>query len=71
MEWEVAYNFFQLNEKPTSVREEARPVLDKFEHREHEVLGHGVYMRLMGSVAAPEREGREMLEGYYNYFRDC
>jgi hypothetical protein len=64
----MAYNFFQLKEKPTASKEEARPVPDKFERKDYELLGHGVYVRMAGASATPRREGREALEGYYNYF---
>lgn len=65
--WGTAYDFFQLREKPAPARKD-HSVSDKFDRRDYEVMGHGVYMRLRGSAVAPEREGQEPLEGYYNYF---
>jgi hypothetical protein len=64
--WGVNYTFFKLEEKPSA--EAREPFLhEKFGRREVELIGHRVLMRLRGCAAHPQREGREMLEGYYNY----
>jgi len=41
---------------------------DKFEHKDYILLGHRVLMKLQGHNESPVREGKEKLEGYYNYF---
>jgi len=64
--WGVNYTFFKLEEKPSA--EAREPFLrEKFGHREVELIGHRVLMKLRGCAAHPQREGRERLEGYYNY----
>jgi hypothetical protein len=64
--WGVNYTFFKLEEKPSA--EAREPLLyEKFGRREVELIGHRVLMKLRGCAAHPQREGREMLEGYYNY----
>jgi hypothetical protein len=64
--WGVNYTFFKLEEKPSAQARE--PFLrEKFGRREVELIGHRVLMKLRGCAAHPQREGREMLEGYYNY----
>jgi hypothetical protein len=64
--WGVSYTFFKLEEKPSAQARE--PFLrEKFGRREVELIGHRVLMKLRGCAAHPQREGREMLEGYYNY----
>jgi hypothetical protein len=64
--WGVNYTFFKLEEKPSA--EGCEPFLhEKFGRREVELIGHRVLMKLRGCAAHPQREGREMLEGYYNY----
>jgi hypothetical protein len=64
--WGVNYTFFKLEEKPFAQARE--PFLhEKFGRREVELIGHRVLMKLRGCAAHPQREGREMLEGYYNY----
>jgi hypothetical protein len=64
--WGVSYTFFKLEEKPSA--EAREPFLhEKFGRREVELIGHRVLMKLRGCAAHPQREGREMLEGYYNY----
>jgi hypothetical protein len=64
--WGVNYTFFKLEEKPSAQARE--PFLhEKFGCREVELIGHRVLMKLRGCAAHPQREGREMLEGYYNY----
>jgi hypothetical protein len=64
--WGVNYTFFKLEEKPSSEARKPSP-LEKFGHREVELIGHRVLMKLRGCAAHPQREGREMLAGYYNY----
>jgi hypothetical protein len=64
--WGVNYTFFKLEEKPSA--EAREPSLrEKFGRREVELIGHRVLMKLRGCAAHPQREGREMLAGYYNY----
>jgi hypothetical protein len=64
--WGVNYTFFKLEEKPSG--EAREPFLrEKFGHREVELIGHRVLMKLRGCAAHPQREGRELLAGYYNY----
>jgi hypothetical protein len=64
--WGVNYTFFKLEEKPSA--EAREPFLhEKFGCREVELIGHRVLMKLRGCAAHPQREGRELLAGYYNY----
>jgi hypothetical protein len=64
--WGVNYTFFKLEEKPSA--EAREPFLrEKFGRREVELIGHRVLMKLRGCAAHPQREGRELLAGYYNY----
>jgi hypothetical protein len=64
--WGVNYTFFKLEEKPSAQARE--PFLrEKFGRREVELIGHRVLMKLRGCAAHPQREGRKMLAGYYNY----
>jgi hypothetical protein len=64
--WGVNYTFFKLEEKPSA--EAREPSLhEKFGRREVELIGHRVLMKLRGCAAHPQREGRELLAGYYNY----
>jgi len=64
--WGVNYTFFKLEEKPSA--EAREPFLgEKFGRREVELIGHRVLMKLRGCAAHPQREGREVLAGYYNY----
>jgi len=64
--WGVSYTFFKLEEKPSAQARE--PFLhEKFGRRQVELIGHRVLMKLRGCAAHPQREGRERLEGYYNY----
>jgi hypothetical protein len=64
--WGVNYTFFKLEEKPSAQARE--PFLrEKFGRREVELIGHRVLMKLRGCAAHPQREGRELLAGYYNY----
>jgi hypothetical protein len=64
--WGVNYTFFKLEEKPSAQAREPS-LREKFGRREVELIGHRVLMRLRGCVAHPQREGRELLAGYYNY----
>jgi hypothetical protein len=64
--WGVNYTFFKLEEKPSA--EAREPSLhEKFGRGEVELIGHRVLMKLRGCAAHPQREGRELLAGYYNY----
>jgi hypothetical protein len=64
--WGVNYTFFKLEEKPSA--EAREPFLrEKFGRTEVELIGHRVLMKLRGCAAHPQREGRELLAGYYNY----
>ncbi len=64
--WGVNYTFFKLEEKPSA--EAREPFLhEKFGRRDVELIGHRVLMKLRGCAAHPQREGRELLAGYYNY----
>jgi hypothetical protein len=64
--WGVNYTFFKLEEKPSA--EAREPFLrEKFGRGEVELIGHRVLMKLRGCAAHPQREGRELLAGYYNY----
>jgi hypothetical protein len=64
--WGVNYTFFKLEEKLSAQAREPS-LREKFGCREVELIGHRVLMKLRGCAAHPQREGREMLEGYYNY----
>jgi hypothetical protein len=63
----VNYTFFKLEEVPSPQQNERR-LPDKFEHKDYILLGHRVLMKLQGHNESSVREGKEKLEGYYNYF---
>jgi len=63
----VNYTFFKLEEVPSPKQNERRSP-DKFEYKDYILLGHRVLMKLQGHNESPVREGKEKLEGYYNYF---
>jgi hypothetical protein len=63
----VNYTFFKLEEVPSANRNELS-LPDKFEHKDYNLIGHRVLMKLQNHNPNPAREGKEKQEGYYNYF---
>jgi len=62
----VNYTFFKLEENP-SLKKKGHRMPDKFEHKEYNLVGHRVLMKLKNHKTNPKREGKEKQEGYYNY----
>jgi hypothetical protein len=63
----VNYTFYKLEEVPSANKNE-RLLPDKFEHKDYNMIGHRVLMKLQNYNPNPTREGKEKQEGYYNYF---
>jgi hypothetical protein len=63
----VNYTFYKLEEVPSANKNE-RLLPDKFEHKDYNIIGHRVLMKLQNYNPNPAREGKEKQEGYYNYF---
>jgi hypothetical protein len=63
----VNYTFYKLEEIPSANKNE-RSLPDKFEHKDYNMIGHRVLMKLQNYNPNPAREGKEKQEGYYNYF---
>lgn len=53
------------NQEETQTAAHRRP--GKFEHKEYNIIGHRVWMKLDGCNEAVTTEGRQKQEGYYNY----
>jgi len=63
----VNYTFYKLEEVPSANKNE-RLLPDKVEHKDYNMIGHRVLMKLQNYNPNPAREGKEKQEGYYNYF---
>jgi len=63
----VNYTFYKLEEIPSANRNE-RSLPDKFKHKDYNMIGHRVLMKLQNYNLNPAREGKQKQEGYYNYF---
>jgi hypothetical protein len=63
----VNYTFYKLEEAVSTERKE-HAIPDKFEHKDYNMIGHRVLMKLQNYNPNPAREGKEKQEGYYNYF---
>ena len=63
----VNYTFYKLEEVASTERKE-HAIPDKFEHKDYNMIGHRVLMKLQNYNPNPAREGKEKQEGYYNYF---
>jgi hypothetical protein len=63
----VNYTFYKLEEVPSANKNE-RLLPDKFEHKDYNIIGHRVLMKLQNYNPNPAREGKQKQEGYYNYF---
>jgi hypothetical protein len=63
----VNYTFYKLEEVPSANKNE-RSLPDKFEHKDYNMIGHRVLMKLQNYNPNPTREGKQKQEGYYNYF---
>jgi hypothetical protein len=63
----VNYTFYKLEEAVSTERKE-HAIPDKFEHKDYNMVGHRVLMKLQNYNPNPAREGKEKQEGYYNYF---
>jgi len=61
------YTFYKLEEVPSANKNE-RLLPDKFEHKDYNMIGHRVLMKLQNYNPNPTREGKQKQEGYYNYF---
>ncbi|GAB4204661.1 MAG: SBBP repeat-containing protein [Bacteroidia bacterium] len=68
----VNYTFYKIEKNPAASAERTnRLPKGKFDHDELEnsiLLGHRVLMKLQNHNPAPQREGKQQQEGYYNYF---
>jgi hypothetical protein len=63
----VNYTFYKL-EEVASIERKEHAIPDKFEHKDYNIIGHRVLMKLQNYNPKPAREGKEKQEGYYNYF---
>jgi hypothetical protein len=63
----VNYTFYKLEEAVSTERKE-HAIPDKFEHKDYNMIGHRVLMKLQNYNPNPAREGKQKQEGYYNYF---
>jgi len=63
----VNYTFYKLEEVSSTERKE-HALPDKFKHKDYNMIGHRVLMKLQNHNPNPAREGKQKQEGYYNYF---
>jgi hypothetical protein len=63
----VNYTFYKLEEAISTERKE-HAIPDKFEHKDYNMIGHRVLMKLQNYSPNPATESKEKQEGYYNYF---
>ena len=63
----VNYTFYKLEEVSSTERKE-HAIPDKFEHKDYNIIGHRVLMKLQNHNPSPALEGKQKQEGYYNYF---
>jgi hypothetical protein len=63
----VNYTFYKLEEVASTERKE-HAIPDKFEHKDYNMIGHRVLMKLQNYNPNPAKEGKQKQEGYYNYF---
>ena len=63
----VVYDFFKLEEAPSSNVKDHQPVHDKLEHTEFTRTGHIVMNALIGCKQDLKSEGIQKQETYYNY----
>jgi hypothetical protein len=63
----VNYTFYKLEEAAPANKNE-RSLPDKFEHKDYNMIGHRVLMKLQNYNPNPATESKEKQEGYYNYF---
>jgi hypothetical protein len=62
----VNYTFYKLEEAVSTERKE-HAIFDKFEHKDYNMIGHRVLMKLQNHNPNPATESKEKQEGYYNY----
>ncbi len=63
----VNYTFYKLKEADPANKND-RTLPDKFDHKNYNIIGHRVLMKLQNYNPNPAREGKQKQEGYYNYF---
>jgi len=61
------YTFFKLEEVPSANKNEHH-LPSKFEHKDYNLIGHRVLMKLQNHNPNPAREGKQKQEAYFNYF---
>jgi hypothetical protein len=55
-------------EEAVSTERKEHAIPDKFEHKDYNMIGHRVLMKLQNYNPNPATESKEKQEGYYNYF---
>jgi hypothetical protein len=63
----VNYTFYKMEEVKEFTPYEKSAMPNKFEHKDYNIIGHRVLMKLQNHNPNPAREGKEKQEGYYNY----
>ncbi len=63
----VNYTFYKIEEIP-SVNKIEHQLPEKFVHKDYNLIGHRVLMKLQNHNPSPAREEKQKQEGYYNYF---
>jgi hypothetical protein len=64
----VNYTFYKMEEVKEFTPYEKSAMPNKFEHKDYNIIGHRVLMKLQNHNPNPTREGKQKQEGYYNYF---
>jgi len=64
----VNYTFYKMEEVKEFTPYERGAMPDEFEHKDYNIIGHRVLMKLQNHNPNPTREGKQKQEGYYNYF---
>jgi len=63
----VNYTFYKMEEVKEFTPYEKSAMPNKFEHKDYNIIGHRVLMKLQNHNPNPTREGKQKQEGYYNY----
>jgi len=63
----VNYTFYKMEEVKEFTPYEKSAMPNKFEHKDYNMIGHRVLMKLQNYNPNPTREGKQKQEGYYNY----
>ncbi|MFN4235400.1 MAG: SBBP repeat-containing protein [Bacteroidia bacterium] len=64
----VNYTFYKLEEIPNESIAKKGRFPDKIRHKDYNVIGHRVLMKLQNYNSNSVSEGKQKQEGYYNYF---